>query len=176
MNNAAYIQKKKQRSSFQKGYFFAAIVVALALLFAWRNFGYPQSLAEARFLFKLKSVASENVQKVNLTELMPGNWETVCESQGYYGPLYVKKYNKTFPAAGAMQDGAWGLIFIKTDGTSEPISSSCGQGAYIDFPNAGCFSREGSVLIREVASESRKCASFQVTDQLEPETERNQTK
>jgi len=172
MNNPTRIQAKTLRGVFWKNHYFAAIVVSLALLFVWSKLGYPQSLAEVRFFFKLKSVASENVQKINLTELMPGDWETVCESHGYYGPLHVKKYNKTFPAAGAMQDGAWGLIFIKTDGTYEPISSSCGQGAYINFP-AGCLSRDESILIREKASEGSKCLLFKVTDQLEPKAERN---
>ena len=157
-------------------YLFRAIFVVIILLLAWRHFGYPQSLAEARFLSKLKSAASENVHQINFTELMPSDWETVCESHGYYGTLYVKKYDKTFPAAGAMQDGAWGLIFIKTDGTYESISSSCGQGAYINFPDAGCFPRKESILIREKTSENSNCLLFKATDQLKSEPERNQIK
>ncbi|MFS2033462.1 hypothetical protein ACEN8I_05490 [Polaromonas sp. CT11-55] len=155
-----------------RGFLGTAALVFTSLLI-WSHFGYPQSLVEARFLFKLKSVAAGDVQEVNLTELMPGDWETVCDSHGYYGPLYLEKYNKTFPATGAMQDGAWGLIFIKTDGTYEPISSSCGQGAYVDFP-AGCLSRDESVLVREMASEPSKCPLLKVTHQLR--TEANETK
>jgi hypothetical protein len=141
---------------------FGVIVVALALLFTWSKLGYPQSLAEARFLSKLKSAASKDVQHISLTELMPGDWETVCESHGYYGPLYVEKYDKTFPATGAMQDGAWGLIFIKTDGTYEPISSSCGQGVNINFSNVICFSRGESVLLKEETPEHSSCRSYEM--------------
>lgn len=167
MRTSARKEKTLQRSRKfgLRHYFFVAIPVALILLLGWGHFGYPQSLAEARFLSRLKSAASENMQQINFTDLMPGDWETVCESHGYYGPLYVKKYDKTFPAAGVMQDGAWGLIFIKPDGTYEPTSGSCGQGAYINFPEAGCFSRGKSVLVREKTSEGGKCLSFKVTDQ-----------
>lgn len=172
MNNEIkeiYKSKKANRA----GYIIFAIAVSLAMIFAWSTLGYPRSIAEARFLSKLKSILPKNVEKIELTELMPDEWEMVCASNGYDEPLYLKKYNKTFPTAGAMQDGSWGLIFIKTDGTFDLVSSSCGQGTYIGFSGGICLSREKSSLSREKNPEHSKCRAFETTQQFKPASESN---
>lgn len=162
MTNEAKILSKPKKTG-QRKYFSGAIVLALALLFTWGKLGYPQSLAEARFLSRLKSAASEDVQQISLTELMPGDWETVCQSHGYDGSLHLEKYDKTFPSVGAPQDRAWGLIFIRTDGAYEPISSSCGQGVNITFSDVICFSRGASVLIKDQTPEYSRCKSYEMS-------------
>lgn len=135
-------------------------VVILALLLAWGHFDYPQSLAEAQFLSKLKLAASETVQQLNFTDLMPDDWELVCRSHGYDGSLYLEKYKKTFPAVGAPQDGAWGLIFIKSDGSYSPVSGSCRQGININFSGDTCFPRGEGILTREKTAGNGNCRSF----------------
>lgn len=141
-------------------YLFRAIFVVIIVMLTWGHFGYPQSLAEARFLSRLKSAASENVQQINFTDLMPGDWETVCQSHGYDGSMYLEKYKKTFPAAGAPQDGAWGLIFINADGSYDSAASSCGKGVNINFSDTICFPRGEGILTREKTVVNSRCQSF----------------
>lgn len=131
------------------------------LIFIWGKFHYPYSYTEAVFLSNLKLASSGNVEKINLSEILPREWEMACESHGYDEPLYIEKYKKTFPTAGGMQDGAWGLIFIKTDGSFYSVSSTCRSGAYIYFSRARCLPREKAVLIKEKEIlKGRNCQTF----------------
>jgi hypothetical protein len=92
------------------------------LIGIWLHFGAPTTLAEATFLSK---VAARLGQPIELAELMPTDWEMVCESHGYDGPLYIKKYDKTYSPAAPSQDGVWGLIFIRADGSYTQAVGSC---------------------------------------------------
>jgi len=134
-----------------------AIIVVFLLLFAWSKLRYPHSYAEAIFLSNLITKSSNNTEQIDLGELMPTKWETVCESHGYDKPIYLPKYRKTFPTVGAMQDGAWGLIFIKADGTFAQAASSCGTGMYLEFRGDRCLSRSEAIFFREKHHEYSKC-------------------
>jgi hypothetical protein len=137
-----------------------AVILVSVLIFAWSKLNYPYSYAEAIFLSNLNTVLSNNLQKINLAELMPTEWETVCESHGYDEPLYLEKYRKNFPTAGGMQDAAWGLIFIKPDSSFDLISSSCGAGAALHFSNERCLPRERAILIRDKNTQNGICKVF----------------
>ena len=138
---------------------FAATALAL-LFFVWSRLHYPYSYAEALFLSSLISASSKNVEKIDLAELMPQDWEMACESHGYDEPLHLTKYQKTFPTAGAMQDGSWGLIFIRTDGSFNLVSSSCRTGVYLRFSGNRCLTREKAILIKDRERENRACNVF----------------
>jgi hypothetical protein len=133
-----------------------AAVLAL-LLFGWSRLHYPYSYAEALFLPSLISASSNDMEKIDLAELMPGDWETVCESHGYDEPLHLTKYQKTFPTAGAMQDGSWGLIFIRSDGSFNLVSSSCRAGVYLHFSGNRCQLREKAMLVQDTSRQDWAC-------------------
>ncbi len=91
---------------------------------------------------KINSGATE----LDFSELKEGNWEMVCNSSGYDGELHIKKYNRTYPAVGDAQDGAWGLLFISSDGAYETVTGSRSDGFGLDF---GCMNRESAKLVRK---------------------------
>lgn len=138
-------------------------ILVFLLLIMWCKLRYPYSYAEAIFLSNLTSISSNNIEKIDLGELMPTEWETVCESHGYDEPLYLEKYQKTFPAAGAMQDGAWGFIFIKPDGAFDRVASSCAAGVYLEFRGNRCLSRLDAILLKEKHHEYSKCKAIFAT-------------
>jgi hypothetical protein len=134
----------------------AGLSVTIVLFFwGWSEFGYPYSYTEAVFLFKLQDAVKKGATEVKLKELTPSDWEIVCESHGYDEPLYLPQYQKKFPTAGRMQDGAWGLIFIKKDGSFTSISSSCAKGVYVEFLKNRCLARTDSILFRESKNNSQ---------------------
>jgi hypothetical protein len=121
--------------------------VFFVFLFGWRWLGYPISLDEAFFLRKLSSQVTSGAQELRLPDLMPGDWELVCESHGYDGPLYLKRYNKTFEPVAPPQDGVWGLIFISNDGSYKSAVGSCRAPGVRLYTN-GCTERNQAVLLR----------------------------
>lgn len=150
--------------SDKKSYKLYATIVVVAIFSAWWwASGFPRSLAEYKFTSKLKTISMSNASEISLTELMLTDWETVCESHGYDDELFLAKYNKKFPTAGQMQDGAWGLIFIKSDGTYDLVSSTCSQGNYLHFSLNRCLTREKSTMYREKTDESNNCVYFQAS-------------
>jgi hypothetical protein len=116
------------------------------LLLLWHWLGYPYSFDEARFLFRLSVAKAQNAQTLNLAELMPGDWEMVCESHGYDMPLYLDRYGKTYDPVGPAQDSTWGLIFISADGSFKSASGSCRAPGLL--PLGGCLERKDAVLVR----------------------------
>lgn len=138
------------------GSFFAAGLI----LYFWMHLGYPWSYSEMIFLRKLKLASNSSSQQIDLVEIMPGNWETVCESNGYDESLYLTRYKKNFPTAGAMRSGSWGLIFIKNDGDFDLISSSCSRGTALEFKNNRCVPRKKAVLTREKKTQDKTCELF----------------
>lgn len=140
--------------------FVGLFVVIFLLLLVWGKLGYPFSLSEGIFLSRIKSSSGTEIQQLNLSELMPGEWEMVCESNGYDEPLYVQKYKKTFPNVGAMQDGAWGLLFIRSDGTFSSVSSSCGAGVLLKFSRDRCLLRGQALLVKSAQDQGKKCEKF----------------
>jgi hypothetical protein len=92
---------------------------------AWLAMGAPSSLAEARFYHRLANATSTSKAALDLSALMPGEWELVCSAHCYDGPLYLKKYDRKFPAVSACQDGSWGLIFISSNGSYTSAAGDC---------------------------------------------------
>jgi hypothetical protein len=133
--------------------------VLLAAGVAWFFLGFPTSFYEALFLGKLSVSTKAGSGELKLSELMPGDWELVCESHGYDGPMYLKRYNKTFPPVAPPQDGVWGLIFIAKDGSYSSAVGSCGRiGAYVTLEPSGCVERSKATVIR--AASKKSCPSF----------------
>jgi hypothetical protein len=128
---------------------------------AWSLLGYPTSIDEALFFRRLSSKVSEGSQELRLSELMSGDWELVCDSHFYDGPLYLKRYDKTYPPAAPPQKGVWGFIFIAEDGSYRSAVGSCAStGAYLSFEPLGCIERSMAVLVRE--EKARSCPAFKV--------------
>ena len=144
------------KSKISRLFLFLGLLIATTI--AWGFLGFPTSLDEATFLHRLSSKVSAGVQKIILSELMPGDWELVCSSHSYDGPLYLKQYNKTFPTV-ASDDGGWGLIFISKDGSFSSAVGSCGRqaGTYISLEPHFCVKRSDAVLSR---SEISSCTTF----------------
>jgi hypothetical protein len=80
---------------------------------------------------------------IDLSKTMGDEWETVCHGHGYDEPITLKKYGRTYDPVGSPQDGAWGLIFIKKNGSFDSITGSCRQGFNFDF---GCLDRRNAIL------------------------------
>jgi hypothetical protein len=140
--------------------FFAACLFAIG---GWSMFGYATSFDEAVFLRRLSAEVSSGALEIKLLELMPGDWEVVCESHGYDGPLYLKRYNKTFDPVAPPQDAVWGLIFISKNGSFSSAVASC-RTSKVKLNTNGCTERENAILIREPKQE--KCAVFSVKGRL----------
>ena len=68
------------------------------------------------------------------------DWELVCDSHPYDGPLYLKKYDRTYEPVAWSQDSAWGLLFIDKNGDYFAITGSESDG--VDFHNLGCLPRD----------------------------------
>jgi hypothetical protein len=143
-------------------------LILMMILFIWRSQNYPRSWAEFKFIQNLQSINIEKNNEILISNLMPNDWETVCESHGYDGTLYVGKYNKTFPTAGAMQDGSWGLVFIQKNSEYEMVSSSCGQGVHVSFKGNRCLSRDNAILYYAPKRSSSKCIHFETALVREP--------
>jgi hypothetical protein len=94
---------------------------------------------------------------------MPGDWELVCESHGYDGPLYLKRYNKIFEPVAPPQDGVWGLIFISNDGSYKSAVGSCRVPGVRLYTN-GCTERGQAVLLR--GTSHGECPEFKVRHRL----------
>ncbi len=135
--------------------------IVLVLLLLWYAAGFPRSYSEYLFHSGLNVFSASTASEIFLKSLMPAEWETVCESHGYDGDLYLEKYQKTYPAAGAMNDGAWGVIFIKPDWGYQSVSSSCANGAYIRFKSETCLNRDTAVLRRASGNAGGRCVQFE---------------
>lgn len=129
----------------------------IALFLGWRLLGYPYSLDEANFLHRASAQISSGANALNLAELMPGDWELVCESHGYEGPMYLERYDKTFEPVSRFQDAAWGLIFISADGSYRTAAGSCSPGG-VRFSTNGCIERAEATFVRE--PEKDGCTNF----------------
>lgn len=132
-------------TKFQRSYCLSA-ALAVGVAVVWHRLGYPYSLDEALFLHRLSVAHANNAQTLDLGELMPGNWEMVCESGGYDGALYLERYGRTYEPVGPPQDSAWGLIFISTDGSFKAASGSCRVPGLQPLP--GCLERPEALLVR----------------------------
>ncbi len=127
----------------------------------WFFLGFPTSFDEALFLGRLAANTRAGSGDLKLSELMPGDWELACDSHGYDGPMYLKRYNKTFPPVAPPQDGVWGLIFISKDGSFSSAVGSCGRiGAYVTLEPLGCVERSRATIIRTTSS--RSCPSYSI--------------
>jgi hypothetical protein len=147
---------------------YTVLAAGLLTIVGWFMLGCPYSLDEAIFLRKLSARISSGDVSISLPELMPGDWELVCESHGYDGPLYLKRYDKTFEPAAPMQDGVWGLIFIAKDGSySSAVASRRSSSAYLRVD--GCTERAQAILVRD--DSQGKYPTFSVKYPVQPSTE-----
>lgn len=120
--------------------------------------GWPNSLAEYRFLSKVSSLSKTPGTSMRLQVMMEGEWEIVCDAHGYGGDFYLAQYGQTYPSVGDMQDSAWGIIFIRADGTYAAVSSNCGKtGVVVRLP--GCMKRSMAILHASTTGYG-KCAEF----------------
>lgn len=92
---------------------------------------------------------------IDLSKTMGDEWETVCHSHGYDGPITLKKYGRTYDPVGSPENGAWGLIFIKKDGSFDSITGSCRQGFNFAF---GCLDRSNAKLA--YSTQDNACTRF----------------
>ncbi|MDZ4073194.1 MAG: hypothetical protein U1E04_00420 [Hylemonella sp.] len=122
-------------------------------------FWFITSLDEMRFLRRLRAATSAGAADISLPELMHGDWELVCESHGYDGPLYLARYNKTFDPVAPSQDGVWGLIFIAKDSSYRSAVASC-QDIGVRLSTNGCTERDKAILRRETNSSG--CIAYSV--------------
>lgn len=134
----------------------ASTLVVMVVL-AWDFLSLPTSLSEAQFDDRLMRHAEKRSPRVALAELMPGDWELVCDGHGYNGSFYLQQYKRTYPAVGDMQDGAWGLVFISSDGSYTKSAGNClSSGAYVSIE--GCHTRAQAVL--SLQKTAGRCPSF----------------
>lgn len=148
----------RYRMSKRKTVLFVIISTTLSLLLIWKKMHYPSSYYEGVFFSNLEAALSFDPSQIDLSKLMTTDWEMACESHGYDESLYIEKYQKTFPTAGAMQDASWGIIFIKTDGTFYLISSSCSFGVYLEFHGNRCLKKNEAKLFKEINHKHGKCS------------------
>ena len=127
----------------------------------WALLCFPSYRAEMRFVEALRSENVRSARELKLSELMPGDWELVCGSNGYAGEFHVKRYNRTYPAVGALHDGSWGLVFIARDGSYTSAAGNCASpGIYLGVE--GCIERAHAVLSSK--SHPQQCARFAQND------------
>ena len=137
---------------------FSLVVACLVTgFFGWRWLGYPSSLGEAHFYRNLSFEVKSGAKQLKLVELMPGDWELVCGAHGYGGDFHLRKYNRTYSAVGATQDGAWGMIFISADGSFTAANGGCSSAQAL-LSLEGCHNRHDAVMVRE--DNEAKCPSF----------------
>jgi hypothetical protein len=123
-------------------------VIALVVTVSWGHFLLPKSLPEYQFRTRLSDIATSRSPRVSLASLYPSSeWELACESNGYDGDLYLKKYNRTYPPAAPPNDTVWGLIFIQPDGSYTPVAGSCSRGGAM-VRLRGCASRSATFALR----------------------------
>jgi hypothetical protein len=138
------------------------LLAAAAVAVAWSLLGFPSSLAEVQFARALKSERVRGAPDLKLPELMRGDWELVCGSNGYGGEFYVKRYNRTYPAVGALHDGSWGLVFIAKDGSYVSAAGNCtSPGVYLSVE--GCLERAKATLAASKVV-SQTCPQFGPND------------
>ena len=114
-----------------------------------------------RFVEALRSENVRSAHELKLSDLMPGDWELVCDSNGYAGEFHVKRYNRTYPAVGALHDGSWGLVFIARDGSYTSAAGNCASpGVYVGVE--GCIERAHAILSRK--SPPQQCEHFVQND------------
>lgn len=112
-------------SSKRLAFLSIAMCATLSMLGAWMALGQPNSVQELLFLARLAAARMSSEANLKLSDLMPTEWETVCESHGYDGPLTLQRYHRTYQPVAPPQDAIWGLIFIKPDGSFTKAVGSC---------------------------------------------------
>jgi hypothetical protein len=123
---------------------FFLLIAATAL---WHAAERPLSIYEYFFLSRLAEQQPKLRESLDLATLMLGDWELACDAHGYGGDFYLKKYDREYPAVGAMQDGSWGMIFIHSNGKFSSATGNCrSPGVY--FSINGCIPRASATLIK----------------------------
>lgn len=121
----------------------ASLITVMFYLWNWN---------ENQFISLLNHKASTEDHNLNLDEAVQGDWELVCSSHPYDGPMHLKKYNRTYEPVADAEDGAWGLIFIESDGDYFSMSGSIIDG--FDFRKLACLPREKAKFKYDVKRKS----------------------
>ena len=137
--------------------FVAVISFSLVLAGSWLALGSPSSIAEVRFHNRLADAVAMLGSSLDLAALMPGEWELVCSAHCYDGGVFLKQYDRQFPAVSACQDGAWGLLFISSNGSYASAAGDC-RSSSIDVQLDRCLPRSAAVLQRHPGN--TMCPSF----------------
>jgi len=150
-----------QYSTVSRPLLLLAVAGVFAAVGVWALPRLPGYRAEMRFAEALRSESVRSAHELRLSELMPGDWELVCGSNGYAGEFHVKRYNRTYPAVGALHDGSWGLVFIARDGSYTSATGNCtSPGLYLGVE--GCIERAHAVLSSK--SPQQQCVRFGQND------------
>jgi hypothetical protein len=138
-------------SGITKGIINIAIAVAILLggaaVCLWFIGYIPVSENEFLFRSRLSKYAAEGKAEIPLTDLASFDWEMVCENHPYDGPVYLKKYGRSYGAPeSSAHKGVWVLLFVASDGSATHITGGCTRGgARIDF-NVRCLDRNRASL------------------------------
>lgn len=95
------------------------------------------------FISRLQEVIDAGKTHVDMVSVLKGDWELMCFSHPYDGPLHLKKYGRTYPVVADSQDGAWGFLLIRADGSYESVSGSGRDGFEFDA-NLVCVERKNA--------------------------------
>ncbi len=76
-----------------------------------------------------------------MADIIDGEWELMCFSHPYDGPLYLERYGRTYPPAADSHDGTWGFLFITSNGSYQTVSGSLKDGFEFDA-NLACIERK----------------------------------
>jgi hypothetical protein len=112
----------------------------------WCGFWSPPPIEEARLRQGLSAAVADHLSSIDLSALVPGEWEMVCDAHCYDGEsFHVRKYDRRFPTVSACHDGSWGLVFIASDGSFTSATGDCRvAAAHIDLH--GCTPRVRATL------------------------------
>lgn len=123
-------------------------------------FAFHASASQKLFYNKLDSLIQSNAAEINLSDIMEGDWEMACRSDGYDQNIHIAKYNRTYKPVGAMDENAWGVIFISADGTYKSVTGWCSKGG-VSLNLRGCMDRAKSILYKREPQQGDNCPSYE---------------
>jgi hypothetical protein len=124
-------------------------LLLVASLTVWWQLGTPQSWMEAKVTYRLLTLSPSDAKDLDITQLVEGDWTLVCDSHGYGGPQKIERFGRTYPAIGDAQDGAWGLLFIRADGSYFGVRGNCRVPGF-GFELQRCLDRTDAIVRRSI--------------------------
>ncbi|MBV0934708.1 hypothetical protein [Marinobacterium weihaiense] len=117
------------------------LAVVAVLFVAFASLYFVLNRHERAFVSLLQNEIEEGRARVDLAVVFDGDWELMCFSHPYDGPLKLDKYGISYPPVADAQDGAWGFLFIKADGSYRSVSGSRSDGFEFD-PDLVCIEQK----------------------------------